>query len=170
MIDIINDQNINDTKDKTIEVIFINKEGKIEISFKKETPELVKINNQYTYLNYHEDYLYYFIIKKKLAEKEEIDDIKKERNTIKLAKILANNQYITILNLEYKIYNFLDLPSDTLIITNKEINKQQLEAIKKIKNLLHPIKLITLDNNKEIEIEYNELINMFEKNKEGRIK
>ena len=84
---------------------------------------------------------------------------------MKFDKILTKKKYVVILNLDYLVYTFLNIPRDTLIVTNKDITKEQLQAIKSIKDQLKNIRLCTMDNesDNEIEVKYNELIENLER-------
>ena len=163
MIDAITGKKTNFKKDIPYSSIIIDEKGKIEIFFKKETIE--EIDGKQMELNYHIDFLHYYVKKKKLAPNEEIEKIIEEHNQMKFVKILTNKKYVVVLNLDYFVYSFLNIPRETLIVTNKQITKEQLQAIKSIKDQLKNIRLCTMDNenDNEIEVKYNELIEKLER-------
>ncbi len=170
MIDFVTGKETDFDEDIPFSSILIDEKGNIKICFKEGT--IAKLDGKYMELNYHEDFLYYYIKKNNIATDEELNEQTDEQNTMKYSKILAKNKYVVILNLDYLVYSFLNIPKDTLIITNKEITKEQLNAIKSINKQLKNIRLYTLDNenDEDIELQYNELIENLNRKISGKIR
>ena len=126
----------NKTIEDPFEIIFINKEGQTDIIKKSQLGKPINIDDEVIIPNNHYDVLYYNILKNKLKNKKELEDLRKKNNIITYTKTLLENNYIIINNFTY--YGILKSDTlDVLIVTDEKITTEQLTAIEDLKNTLN---------------------------------
>lgn len=152
------------SKKSPLEFLFINEKGEIYSSYKKDLGQEKELENEKVALNYHIDFLHYFIKLNKLIKNEELNIIKKRQNITEYIKVLLNNNYVIIMNsTHYGLIKHLN--TDIIIFNNNNIKQEQIESLKILKDLLNNTnthtKLCTITNEdyeEEYIKDYNDLI------------